>query len=142
MPPKSSKKIPVEKRPVGRPKGSKINLNRNQVEKLFLSGKTDKEIADFFEIARSSFVLWCKANNFSDAHKKELKAKADSDGVEVSLNKRATGFTAPDGKYYPPDPVSMIFWLKNRHPERWRDKVDHEHSGSVTINRVVFGGKT
>ena len=25
-------------------------------------------------------------------------------------------------KHYPPDPTSMIFWLKNRRPDRWRDK--------------------
>ncbi|WP_428668074.1 terminase [Runella sp.] len=25
-------------------------------------------------------------------------------------------------KYFPPDPLSMIFWLKNRQPEMWREK--------------------
>lgn len=25
-------------------------------------------------------------------------------------------------EHYPPDATSMIFWLKNRQPDKWRDK--------------------
>jgi hypothetical protein len=25
-------------------------------------------------------------------------------------------------KYFPPDPPSIFFWLKNRQPDSWRDK--------------------
>ena len=25
-------------------------------------------------------------------------------------------------EHFPPDPTSMIFWLKNRQPDKWRDK--------------------
>lgn len=31
-------------------------------------------------------------------------------------------------KHYPPDPTSMIFWLKNRQPQDWRDKTEVELS--------------
>ena len=27
-------------------------------------------------------------------------------------------------KHYPPDSTAMIFWLKNRQKEKWRDKHD------------------
>lgn len=27
-------------------------------------------------------------------------------------------------EHYPPDATSMIFWLKNRQPDKWRDKRD------------------
>jgi hypothetical protein len=30
----------------------------------------------------------------------------------------------PTTKYYPPDATSMIFWLKNRRPEQWKEKPD------------------
>jgi hypothetical protein len=30
----------------------------------------------------------------------------------------------PYTEHYPPDATSMIFWLKNRKPEQWRDKQD------------------
>jgi hypothetical protein len=29
---------------------------------------------------------------------------------------------APFVERYPPDATSMIFWLKNRQPEKWRDR--------------------
>ena len=35
-------------------------------------------------------------------------------------------YTDSEGKEYPPDSTSMIFWLKNRNPKQWRDKVDHD----------------
>ena len=31
-------------------------------------------------------------------------------------------------EHMPPDPTSMIFWLKNRDPARWRDAWQVEHS--------------
>ena len=64
--------------------------------------------------------------------------------VERALFERACGYKHPEDKifchegeitiqptikHYPPDPVSMIFWLKNRQKDKWRDKVEHEHSG-------------
>ena len=65
--------------------------------------------------------------------------------VEKSLLERATGYSheavkifcdkdghiteAPYTERYPPDPTSMIFWLKNRQPQKWRDKQEHELTG-------------
>ncbi|WHP44221.1 hypothetical protein [Pasteurella multocida] len=71
--------------------------------------------------------------------------------VAERLYKRALGYEAPDVdirvienkivetpliKHYPPDPTSAIFWLKNRQPEKWRDKqvIDHTNSDS-SLNR-------
>jgi len=34
----------------------------------------------------------------------------------------------------PPDPTSMIFYLKNRRPDRWRDKQEVEHKGDLIVN--------
>ena len=30
-------------------------------------------------------------------------------------------------EHYPPDTTAMIFWLKNRQPDRWRDRAEVEH---------------
>ena len=43
----------------------------------------------------------------------------------------------PIRKYYPPDSTALIFWLKNRKPADWRDKVEPEHSGTVQIGQVT-----
>jgi hypothetical protein len=45
------------------------------------------------------------------------------------LFRRACGFTAEDGTYYPPHPVACSFWLRNRSPETWRDTSRTELSG-------------
>jgi hypothetical protein len=31
-------------------------------------------------------------------------------------------------RHYPPDTTACIFWLKNRRPDLWRDKVHNEHT--------------
>jgi hypothetical protein len=33
----------------------------------------------------------------------------------------------------------MIFWLKNRKPEQWRDKQELEHSGTLKLEDLVAG---
>ncbi|WP_042426187.1 hypothetical protein [Geomicrobium sp. JCM 19039] len=35
-------------------------------------------------------------------------------------------------KQVSPDTTAQIFWLKNRQPEKWRDKQDIQHSGGMT----------
>ena len=70
----------------------------------------------------------------------------DSGLVEVSLRRRATGYTVREVvrdsegntikeviKEIPPDPTSMIFWLKNRQPSRWRDRQQVEHTGLIYL---------
>ena len=34
-------------------------------------------------------------------------------------------------EHYPPDPTSMIFFLKNRRPDRWRDVQNIDHAVGV-----------
>ena len=129
---KPSKKSPVGKHPGGRP--SKFPLiNMKQVKALYIDGKTDQQVADFFDINVDSLYEWKKKHPKFSESQKDWKSKAD-EPVEISLNKRARGFIGPDEKYYPPDPTSMIFWLKNRKPTEWRDKVDVEHSGDLILN--------
>lgn len=33
----------------------------------------------------------------------------------------------------PPDPGAIAFWLKNRRPDLWRDKVEHDVTGKISI---------
>ncbi|WP_341918673.1 terminase [Polaromonas sp. YR568] len=118
-----------------------------QAAKLCLLGATDAQLADFFEVSVSTINLWkVQHPEFSESIKVP-KAQAD-ERVEQSLFRRAMGYEhdevdirvidhalvqTPIRKYYPPDSTAMIFWLKNRKPSEWRDKQEHEHSGSVTV---------
>lgn len=116
----------------------------------FLSrdGKTDVEMARFWKVSRTTLTNWKKAHPaFAEALKKG-KDEFDTGVVEVALHARAVGYSHPeekvymrDGepqvattvKYYPPDVTSAIFWLKNRNPERWRDKQDLDVSGPTEL---------
>ncbi|TRB81349.1 helix-turn-helix domain-containing protein, partial [Mannheimia haemolytica] len=66
-----------------------------QVEKLCLLGATDKDIADFFEVAESTINNWkIEYPEFLESIKKG-KLLADAN-VANSLYKRALGYEAPD----------------------------------------------
>lgn len=130
---------------MGRPT-SYQNEYAEQAHKLAMLGMTNAEMAKFFEVATSTLDKWIsEIPEFSGALK-EGRQIADARVVE-SLYKRATGYThdeddirtvslpngggsqiviTPTKKHYPPDPTSMIFWLKNRQPKKWRDKPDNE----------------
>ena len=38
-------------------------------------------------------------------------------------------------KFLPPDPTSMIYWLKNRRPAAWKDnrQIDHKFDGPISF---------
>lgn len=111
-----------------------------QAYKLCLLGHTDKELAEFFEVNEDTIHEWKKVHeDFSESIKKG-KGIADGNVVE-SLYKSAMGYEHPDTdirvcdnaivetpitKYYPPNPTSLVFWLKNRQPKQWRDKHEVE----------------
>lgn len=114
-----------------------------QAEKLCRLGATDIEVADFFEVDVRTLYRWKGENEeFCQA----LKAGKDvsDERVERSLFSRATGYEhdevdikviggavvqTPIRKFYPPDTTAAIFWLKNRRPAEWRDKVEQELTG-------------
>lgn len=115
-----------------------------QARKLAQLGATDREAADFFEVAESTLYLWKHTHpEFSEALKVGKDA-ADA-RVEQSLYRRALGYThdaqkihvASDGgitqvpytEHYPPDTTAAIFWLKNRKRDEWRDIKAVEASG-------------
>lgn len=105
---------------------------------LWVEGKTDREVAKALKISHESLYQHVKRYpEFADARKK-AKAMAD-EVIEQSLFNRARGMWLPDchvsqyegvitvtplKKHLPPDPLSCIFWLKNRKPDQWREKTE------------------
>lgn len=117
--------------------------------KLALLGATDAEIADFYDVDVRTIYRW---KNAHDAFCQALKAgKEQADArVERALFHRAVGYEQeevkifmPAGKDQPvyakfiakiaPDTTAAIFWLKNRQPEQWREKVDVNATGGFTV---------
>lgn len=103
-------------------------------------GLTDDVIADNIGISRSTLYEWKrKYTDISDALK-ESKEVADRK-VENALFNSAVGFVGPNGKYYPPNITAMIFWLKNRKPNNWRD-MKHVDANLESIKKLdeILGG--
>lgn len=103
-------------------------------------GLTDDVIADNIGISRSTLYEWKrKYSDISDALK-ESKEVADRK-VEGALFNSAVGFVGPNGKYYPPNITAMIFWLKNRKPNNWRD-MKHVDANIESIKKLdeILGG--
>lgn len=58
----------------------------------------------------------------------------DLDYVETELDGNGNVIKEKRGAtHVKPNPTSLIFWLKNRRPDKWRDKQDITHSGEIKI---------
>lgn len=100
-------------------------------------GATDAEIAAALQIAQATLYRWF--NQYPHFREAIISAKAAVDArVERTLFQRATGYQQTVEKVFAngtrmkvieevaPDPTSMIFWLKNRRPQQWRDRRETE----------------
>lgn len=133
----------------GRPSKYNPETHLVIVEALAKRGLTVPQLAETLSVSPSTINKWMVEHpDFSEAIKEARDISDES--VEATLFQRATGYSvksekifmskdgeivrAPTIEHYPPDPTSMIFWLKNRRPKEWRDKQEVEHSGGVTIN--------
>jgi len=143
------KKVGKKKNPspakMGRPSKKEL-ISLEKVELLASMGLTEVQIAKVFGVCEATISNYkIKWPDFLEAIKSGKEVSDDQ--VVKSLFHRACGYTHPetkvfcnsDGdvtqvdvtKQYPPDPTSMIFWLKNRRPDLWRDKQEVEHSGDI-----------
>lgn len=132
----------AEKRGKGRP----TSYSKKKADKalfLFSLGATEQEVADVLDISNKTLYNWYEKHPDFLHAKKENKSAIDEKVVNT-LFQRATGAIKikettinPDGsttvkeKEIAPDTTAMIFWLKNRRPQDWRDKQEIEHSGEI-----------
>ena len=146
-------KLPKSKNPVGRPTSFKPEFCE-QAYKLCLLGSTNDDLVNFFGVAMSTLSKWIvEIPEFSEALKKG-RSIADSN-VADRLYQRAMGYEHDEEKvfcnngeiisttvrrHYPPDPISAIFWLKNRQRKKWRDKPLETEADEKLKFRVGYGG--
>lgn len=133
---------------VGRPPKYCGEKTCDAAKLLASKGFIDLEIAQSLMITESTLYEWKKEHpEFSEAIT-QGKALID-DMVEKSLFNRAVGCSIKETKVsvtkegdvieteidrnFPPDPTSMIFWLKNRRPKDWRDKREVDFTSPLTI---------
>lgn len=105
-------------------------------------GADDVKLGELFNVTKTTINNWKNDHpTFFDSLKRG-KGAHDSIRVEDSLLKRALGYewteekqedgtngskTTTVNKHVPGDATSMIFWLKNRDPNRWREKQEISH---------------
>lgn len=105
-------------------------------------GLTDEQIARNVGIAAKTLYEW--KNKYSKICEALKRGKEVVDyEVENALFKRAIGYrrkeqvATKDGdiieieKEVPPDVTAQIFWLKNRRPDKWRDKPEPPSDSDV-----------
>ena len=134
------------KNPGGRPTDYKPEY-ADQAKNYCLLGATDKDLAVFFGVRESTINNWKQAHPEFFESIKEAKTISDEKVVR-SLYERATGYSHPEDKiflhegsevivpttkHYPPDPTSMIFWLKNRQSKDWRDKHELDMNANFKV---------
>lgn len=127
-----------------------------------LAGLTNEQIAHNMGINVGTLYEWNNKYPELSESLKRAKTVADEE-VENALYKRALGYTTrvykekvtPKGQvvpymedvHIPPDTTAQIFWLKNRKPEKWRDKVeqsvtlDDQRENMKDFMEVIKGGK-
>lgn len=157
---------------MGRPsKYEELNKNPKflkTVTSMCLLGSTNKELADWLEVAVSSIDLWIATYpEFSGAIKKG-RDEADAK-VAKSLFKRATGYkckeitkelrkvpavgaegmTITDAlvvtkeveKEIAPDTLAATIWLNNRRRDKWKQKPKEEEGEGEATQVFIIGGK-
>lgn len=116
-------------------------------------GLTDEQIAKNARINVATLYDW--KNKYSEISEALKKGKEVVDfEVENALLKKALGYktteqkVTKDGliieveKEIPGDVTAQIFWLKNRKPDKWKDKREEEPpetGGVVIVNNIPRG---
>ena len=115
-------------------------------------GLTDEQIANNIGIETRTLYRWKEKYSQICQSLKRGKDVIDMQ-VENALLKRALGYEYEEQtkevvrdpstgkpeikiiktvkKQVAPDVTAQIFWLKNRRPDKWRDKQDIEHTGTI-----------
>jgi hypothetical protein len=101
------------------------------IREFLKDGYSVAAFAGHIGVAYSTVQLWEKEHPEFSVAVKEARAAAtlwwENRGRSIALGE--------DG-----NPTLVIFGLKNRAPEEWRDKTETEHSGAVTVTKIELVG--
>lgn len=126
---------------------------------LYEQGYTDEQVAKELGVTARTIYNW-KLKFHSDFQAiKKAKISAD-ELVEAALFRNALGYSHPEEKifvafgqvtrvqtikYYPPDTKAAIYWLNNRQPDRWKNRLTVTPGGeldNVSREKTVQPKKT
>jgi hypothetical protein len=146
----AKKKAPA-KHPGGRPSPYVERVHPKLAYALAVRGLTDEQMAEEIGISIPTFYAWQKKHPEFLKALKDGKENPDA-AVEGALFKKAVGFKQLVKKpmvasgvveiiefeqTVDPDTTAQIFYLKNRRPDRWRDKQEVEHTGELNFTNLT-----
>ncbi|GAB4036711.1 hypothetical protein [Spirosoma gilvum] len=143
---------------MARPREYKPDYHPEQAKELCLLGYTNKELASTFNVSERTINYWLNQHEEFFQAVQEGRDLADAK-VAVSFFKRATGYEYPSEKIVTisigdgcsqvervpvtavvlPDAGAALNWLKNRQPDKWRDKVDVELPPKIVLTMHLDG---
>ena len=118
-------------------------------------GLSKSEMAERMDISVKTFRKWEK-NNVGIAEAVKIGRELTDINVENAILKKALGFETEEvktvikangdeevttvRKNVPPDISAASVWLKNRRPDKWRDKPTENNSGIYAKLDEIMGG--
>jgi len=141
----------ITKKSRGRPT-KYLPIYVEQAKKLAIKGLIDKDIYDVLGISEPIGIKWKKKYPEFDKALKQGKKDYDSEQIESKLKKLANGYKFKsekivvisdgnqNGSHWERVPIiervepnlgAIKEWLWNRNSQRWKNKVDIEHSGKM-----------
>lgn len=111
------------------PRGAKSSYRPEYAElatNYCLLGATDDDLARFFGVTDRTLRNWKNRYPEFEQATQDGKTVADAKVSRSLFNKATNNGTMKDG-----DTTACIYWLKNRQPEQWRDRVAHEVTGAA-----------
>jgi len=129
-------------------RGKYISTYPGMARSMAKAGFTDEQMAEAFGVSRTTLLDWRSRHPVFAEEWRKGKLYADALVAESTFI-GATGFEHPeevirvlaDGtivrvptvKYYPPNPVLNMFWLKNRQPELWKERVELKEQPTIAL---------
>ena len=124
------------------------------VEGWARDGLIDEQIAKNLGVAYSTFKVYKNKHLALSTALKRGKEVADYE-VENALFKRAMGYDIEEitkeligdelmetkvvTKHIAPDTTAQIFWLKNRRPDKWRDRPAQVQKDQGVLSKLIEG---
>ena len=124
-----------------------------KIQGMARAGMTDEQICKKIGITVATLYNWRKYSPEFDKALRQTKEIVDYE-VENALERLCYGFEKDEvtvkqrngttvektivRKYYPPNVTAIIWWLKNRQPDRWKDRKeiesDNKNDSTITLN--------
>lgn len=126
-----------------------IKPNFNKIVKWRQEGRTEEQIAELLDISHATWyaykskkpefkelLLTCKEGLIADLEQTLFQRAKGIYYEEIKTISGEFERTEKTKKFLAPDTTALIFSLKNLAPEKWRDRQEINHGGSLQMQFI------